>query len=436
MDNNDQDATIDATPDAITGEVASSEPSIPEPLQPQPDIEPETRSQTTQPTETQFEGVPPVQPQSIGQPAPQPEPKKKSKRLLVAGLLAGALLILGGGSVLAYTAWYQNPDKVVHDAIINLIQAKSMATTGAITYEDEGIKIDLTLDSKSSGNNGDVNLKAGISIDTDAMKQNFEASGFARFIDDTIYFRLEGVKDIADKMSGDSSISGYAAAIIEKIDNRWISVKASDYENAYGDVSKQQECYTKLIDKLQSDKDMKNEIVDLYTNHRMVAIVDKLDSKKVNNTISLGYQIEIDQDAAVQFIRSLENTTFGTEMKDCDENVNLNEIADTFETTVETDDTEYTPTIELWVSRFGHEVTEFSIHGNTSDSGHLYIALQPTFNGEYSVEVPPDSSSFQEVMEDIQSVIVDYYMSELNASGFTMPAGTDSEFDLEFLPAV
>lgn len=393
-------------------------------------------SNTNVTPEETAESTAPAQPA----PAEPSQSKKRSPRLIIGGILAAALVLLGGGGALAYTMWYQNPDKVVHDAVLNAIQAKTMSSTGTIAFEDEGIKVDIALDGKSSEGNGDFNIKADVSIDDEEMQLDFEANGSGRIVGDTLYFKVSGVKDIVENVvsQSDGTIPPYATAIIEKIDDRWISVKASDYEDIYGDVASQQACFTDLSKKIQSDKAMTDEVMSLYRDNQILRITEELGSKSVNGTASLGYKVDVDEDASAAFFEGLENTQLGSELKKCNEDIDFSEVTEdlTSEPEENQGETEYVPTMELWVSRFGHTITELSVYGDTSETGHLNIVLQPIFNADVTVEAPSDAASFEAVMEDVQSAIMEYYTAELNAAGFTMPEGAGSGLEMEFLPAV
>lgn len=356
--------------------------------------------------------------------------KKRSPKLIIGGIIAGALVLFAGGGALAYTQWYQNEDKVVHDAIINVMKAHSIQTTGTVVYSDKDTKVTLDLDGKSDTAHGEFNVKATIAIDNEDMKRDFNLSGSGRMVDETLYVKVSGIKKVIETMSEETNEAtpAYLSTVVDKIEDKWISIKASDYKDIDEELAKQQECLTGLSGKIQSDKTMSNEVTQLYRDHQIVVTKETLGSKRVNGTSSLGYKVAVDRDAAVAFIKGLKDTALGKEMKNCNDDVDFDTIADSIakETTTET---QKAPTIELWISRFGHTITEVSVAGDTSSSSALHMTLQPRFNDTVSVEAPKDATSLKTIMEDIQSAITDYYTGLYSAEAASFDSSS-SNFQL------
>lgn len=394
-----------------------------EPQQMTPDMAPETTFPPEPVPTASLDAIPqiqdttvPVTPlaQPIAPQSPEVPPRKKPARL-VAGIIAvAAIVLLGGGGVLAYTQWYQNPDKVVHDAIIKAVQAKSLVTTGDISYKTEGADIKLTLDSKSRNPNGEVNAKATVALDTESFKHTFNASGSVRIIGDTAYVRLSGIQKIVDDMAKDSkdSVPSYVSDLVKKVDEKWLSIKPSDYEDVSKEASDQQKCFTKLVEKIQSDKAMMDEVTNLYKAHQFIVVKEKLGTKDVDGVGSLGYRVEADKDAVTRFVKGLEGTVFGKEIKACNKDMNFGDFAnDITKEETGTDKTE--GKIELWVSRFGHDITEVIANGKDNTTT-LDVVLRPLFNKDVSVEAPKDTSPLKDLVKDFQDASTKYYMDTYN----------------------
>ena len=359
----------------------------------------------------------------------EPAKKGRSPKILVGGIIAAILVILGAGAVFGYSMWYQNPDKVVHDAMMNLIQAKSMSMTGTATFKSDEITMDITLDSKSSETNGEFNVDAKVAIDSGDMKQEFNAKGAGRMVDETLYVKVSGIRDLVEDVTAQSEgqIPAYASSIFDKIDDKWISIAPSDYQDIDESISKQQVCLTDLMKKAQSDKAMTREITDLYKKNQIITIKEQLGSKEVAGVSSLGYKVGFDTVKAASFTTGLADTSFGKELKECSDDIDFKEMADSFNE--EAADNSAEVSTELWVSTFGHTVTAFNVRG--SDAGNTVdIAILPTFNTNVAVEAPADATSLKTVLEEIQQAIMESY-SELYSDDMMMSESMLSEFEFE-----
>lgn len=351
--------------------------------------------------------------------------KKRPMKLIIAALLVAVAIVLIGGSVLGYTMWYQNPDKVVHDAVVNALKAKTGTAKGSITYTSDDFRLDIELDSKAGETGGDFTVTTNVTVTGDEAQQEFKATGMGRIIDDTLYVKVSGVRDVVEDMAMQSGgqIPEYANDVFEKIEDRWISIKASDYQEASEEIASQQTCMLDLFDKLRSDSAMTDEIADLYRASQVLIVQEELGSKKVNSADSFGYKITFDQDAAASFVTELENTTYGKELKNCDEDIHFKDIAD--DLTKEMTENEDEPVIELWVSKLGHEITEVAVYGQNNGTDELNINLQPTFNDDVTVEIPEGATSLKTVLDEIKEAITQYY-SEMPPPQMTLP----SDFDM------
>ena len=338
----------------------------------------------------------------------EPSKKRRSPKLLIGGILAAAIVVLGAGGVFGYTMWYQNPDKVVHDAILNAIQSKTMQTTGSIVYKSDELTIDIALDGQSGESSGEFTADAKVTVNSGDIQQDFNAKGAGKMVNDTLYVKVSGIQGVVEDVTSqsDGQIPSYATEIFDKIDDKWISISPSDYEDMNDSISKQQKCLTDLFKKSQNDKTMLREVTDLYKKNQIIVIKDKLGSKDVAGVSSLGYRIEVDNAKAGSFVEGLESSTIGKEIKACDEDIDFKEIVD--DLTKETEKADSVPTMELWVSTFGHTITEFAVKAN-EDNNSLDMSLRPTFNKNVSVEAPSDATPLKTVLEDIQKAIMDSY---------------------------
>lgn len=398
---NNDDQPLEQTPNTARETTLSPEQT--------PDMAPETPPVPSSPTPPEAPILPPAQVVDTATPS-EASSKKKPTKLVVGGIIAGVLVVLGAGSALAYTQWYQNPDKVVHDAIISAVQAKSVSMDGDISYKSKDVDVKVTLDSKSKAPNGELNAKASVSVDTTDFKHTFDANGSARVVGDTVYVKLSGIQKIVDTLAEESKdpLPGYVTTIVKKIDDKWLSIKASDYEDVSKEASEQQKCLTNLSEKMHSDKAMMDEVTKLYKEHQIITVKQNLGSKTINGTGSLGYEVEANKDAAVSFVKGLKDTKLGKELTTCNKDINYDDIAN--DLGKETEKSKATGKVELWVSRFGHELTEVRASGKEDDNT-LDMALRPIFNKNVAIEAPKDATPIKTLIEDIQNAVMQSYMN-------------------------
>lgn len=345
----------------------------------------------------------------------QQPPKKKRKGLIVGIIIAVALVIVGAGSVLGYNLWYQNPDKVVYDALINAFKAKSITGDGELVVKAGDVNIKVTFDTKGEGSNGLLTAKAVIDGDIEGQKIAVDVTGSVITKEDVVYFKLDNVRKTVDdiaKASG-ATVPEYFDIIIKKIDGQWVSVKSSDYEDISKEVAAQQECVTKTFDSLSTDDKMKREVIDLYKENKIIVIDDTLPAKEINGVASLGYTITSDNGAAKTFIKGLDDTAFGKALKECDDSVDFSEAAKGIDV-----DTNSNSRVELWVSRFGHEITQVNITGKEGDASGSFV-FNPIFNKEVIIEAPENAITFKQLQEDIQKAVEEFYANTYGDDYYT-----------------
>ena len=122
------------------------------------------------------------------------------KKLILVSILAGAFVLLGGG-VAAYNLWYQNPEKVLSDALINAAKAKTITYTGAVdivnldktslSYTSKLETIKLSFDGKSAAPTGELSAKLTVKYDG----KNYDLTGSGLVDKDAnLYVKLARLK--------------------------------------------------------------------------------------------------------------------------------------------------------------------------------------------------------------------------------------------------
>lgn len=383
----------------------------PTPTPPQPSDEPAPVATFT-PTPNAVSPAPvPTAPNGVFTTAvPQP-PKKSKKSIIVGSIIAGAILLFGGGGALAYNFWYQNPEKVVHDAVINAFKAKTITGKGSFNVKSDSVSLKVEFDSKGNRTDGLIDAKitmTGEGGDGQNLTVNVAAALLVK--GDTFYFKFDNLREtIKDLEPSLGEMATVAEPIINKIDGQWVSVKASDYEDISKETADQQRCITKVFDDLTTNDSMRQEVIDLYKANKILAIDKKLATKSIEGVASLGYEVSVDATATKAFVKGLADTSFGKELQKCDEDVDFADVADD----ISTDNSDDDSTVQLWVSRFGHEITELNATSKSDDASGSFV-FNPIFNKDVEIEAPKDTITLKQLQADIEKAMQEYYSSQYN----------------------
>lgn len=402
--------------------------SNPQPISPQApapgDVEPSTavgespfpQQQSTSPAQAAQIYAPAqqsnVQPTVLGS-GPQPgyaqpqAPKKKRKGLIAGIIIAAVLVLLGAGGALAYNFWYQNPDKIIVDAVQNAIKAKSVSMTGEIkATASNGVVIGITMDGKNDASKGEFNSKLSVTYDD----QTFNLDAAVRVPGDGSYFiKADGVEDIIDTLS-DVSASPAPAQIVsfaQKIDGNWIKIEKSDIDELTGDTNKTQECVTDVMKKLQDDTSYSNEIAKIYKEHKFIDAGTPLATETIDGVASFKFEIKGDEEKAEAFGKAFEGTKLYSELKGCNEDI-AEAAKESVDDSSAASTSEPDATLYVWVSRWTHEFTKIEIVSKEDSDSDIKASVETKFNQDVAVESPADFITFKQLQKDVEELMGDY----------------------------
>lgn len=318
-------------------------------------------------------------------------PKPKRRGLFVGGIIAAVLVVLGGGSALAYNFWYQNPQKVVTDSIINAMTAQSVAYTGTLSATgDTNLKVTMTgantlaassFDATGTFTLGGKEYTVGGSLMADTKAGDF-------------YFRVKDVdtllKDVRSSIA--PAEQGLFDQFVAKVNNQWIKVSASDLASVSADASKAQTCTSDAIKKVQNDKSYINEVGTIYQKQPFITIDKQLGSKDD----SLGYSLSIDDAKVKAFDGDLKNTRVFKLFQTCDPSLSIDQSDSSTTSSSSSNDK-----VELWVDRWSHQITKLTVDSK-QDSMTASFLLQPKFNDKTTIiTTPKTSTSLKQLSKDI-----------------------------------
>lgn len=379
------------------------------------------------------EGAPntyqPSRPGSVEEPAPldplvapmgTPDAGKarpKRKKGVIVAIVIAVLVVLGASAAAAYKFWYQNPDKVIGDALMNAADADSLAFTGVMTGSGE-TSGSMSLSGALTQTGGKLDFDADLKRDGKAMA--LKGGGLYDDKGD-LYLKLGNIKELVESQMGPTpTLSANAQKIIDdfiaKIDDKWIKVSADELKNFSADMAKKQQCFHDAIKKIQSDKAVSDELVTLYKSNPFLTVKKELGSKDG----SLGYEMGEDTGKRKAFIAGLKETSYYKTLQECDESITIDDNA------TDTQSEAKEERVEVWVSRWSHEFTKVSVVSNESKpSEKSTVTFEPKFNEDVTISAPSESKSLKELGEDFQALQMAIMMEQMQqAQGVQMPAGS------------
>lgn len=324
---------------------------------------------------------------------PTPGTAVKKKKGLIITLILAALVMLGLG--LAYVYWYQNPNKVVSDAVVNALAADSLTYTGTVTTAGE-TKMVVTLNGGAAMEGGSVNAK--FAFDVDGKKYTLDGNGIIDEKSD-LYVKVQNIDGLVNnyRRAMPAESHGLFDKIIDKIDDKWIKISSEDVKSYSAELANIQKCTAELAKKMQTDKKIESELMDLYKKHPFVTIDKNLGAKNG----SLGYVLSFNQDIAKEFAKEYKKSSLYDFMVKCDDSFAIkdDDVLEQYKDEVSTK-----ANVELWVDRWTHQITKLSIK-DESESGTTNIAFEPKFNRPVSIVTPSDSITIEQLQNDIQSLL-------------------------------
>lgn len=361
-----------------------------------------------------------VSPQESTQPslseAPSSAPlvapaKKFSGKWLIITIVAAALVLLGGGVAFAYNFWYQNPEKVISDGLLNAIQAKSLTYKASANVKQSSSTFNVAL--SGAGKNGATSTDATVDITMDGKTYTVKGSAVITDKGD-VYVKVANVdtliKDLLAQLP--PSAKTILDNFVKKINNQWIVITNEKIKSFSEEYAKAQKCSQEAYKKIQSDKSYSSEVIDLYKAHPFLKINKQLGSQNG----SLGYEVVENPAEDKAFAMGLKNTKAFKMMHDCDNSFS-----------VDTEDaaaSKGTMTAEIWVSRWTHEITKFTAKG-TEDGTQTTLNFEPVFNKDVTITAPEKSESIDTLMQDIQNLESSLLQASIEAQSSQSAASND-----------
>ena len=339
------------------------------------------------------------------QPAPQPQyngvpmqPKKKKTGLIIGIVLGVIALIAIISAVLVYFLWWQNPEKMVTDAVSNAIMAKKMTADGKVVIDmrDQG-KIELNVKTATDSGKSKANIDAKLNIK--GVEKSIPLDGDMVLGDDgTIYVKINNFKDLYGTLLEvvmESSSGGKASRAqietyrdqtlrkmsseIDKMSNTWMKVSPDEIGSEY-------KCGINALKKIQSDESVRKEVAQLYQKNSFFTIKD---SKISDRNGGRGFELQGDNSKLSKFNDEFKNSSAGKTLSKCGKS---NSYKSSELSSIDT------ASLKVWVDRSSHELKALELKGD-SKKASVEISFDINVNKSEEIKVPSSAESLKEFIE-------------------------------------
>ena len=340
------------------------------------------------------------------QPAPQPQyngvpmqPKKKKTGLIIGIVLGVIALIAIISAVLVYFLWWQNPEKMVTDAVSNAIMTKKMTADGKVVVDmrDQG-KIELNV--KTATDSGKSKADIDAKLDVKGVEKNIPLKGDVILDSNgTIYVKINNFKDLygtlleivmessSDGNLSRSQIETYRdqalekmSSEIDKMSNTWMKVSPDEIGSEY-------KCGINALKKIQSDESARKELAQLYQKNSFFTIKD---SKISDRNGGRGFELQGNNKSnSSKFEEEFKNSSVGKALSKCGKS---NGYKSSESSSIDT------ASLKVWVDRSSHELKALELKGD-SKKASVEISFDINVNKSEEIKVPSSAESLKEFIE-------------------------------------
>lgn len=379
--------------------------------------------------------TPPLSPQA--RPWLQEQKHPRRKKLIIASVVSALLLVLVGSGSAVYAFWYQDPDKVLSDAMVNSLLAKTVTMKGSATIKQDKIKVTTAFEGSSGyGQGSSASVTASLTQGTDAPMK----LGVSTVVDakGNYFLKPSGLKELSEQYTkslnstDEQSIDGVSKVQIEemqkqyktlidnfiaKIDNKWIKFSLDDLKKISEDAAKQYECANNVVAKLRDDSTMLQELGKLYQDHKVVVVKQELGTKDG----AIGLAVGTDRQTEIAFVSGLKETKFNKQLRACYENhkTPIDEI--TYDNDAKSGAEEAAKyRTELWINQWTHTLEKVIVTDVDTDTSktEYSVTIQTSFGQPVTIQTPASSKTYDELQKDIE---------DLTAGFMTMYQGLSQE---------
>lgn len=339
------------------------------------------------------------------QPAPQPQyngvpmqPKKKKTGLIIGIVLGVIALIAIISAVLVYFLWWQNPEKMVTDAVSNAIMAKKMTADGKVVIDvrDQG-KIELNVKTATESGKSKANIDAKLNIK--GVEKNIPLKGDVVLDSDgTIYVKINNFKDlygtlleiVMESSSGGnlsrSQIETYRDQTLKKLNSEINKMNGTWMKVSPDEIGSKYKCGINALKKIQSDESARKELAQIYQKNSLFTIKD---SKISDRNGGRGFELQGDNSKLSKFNDEFKKSSAGKALSKCGKS---NSYKSSESSSIDES------SLKVWVDRSSHELKAVELKGNDKKAP-VEISFDINVNKSEEIKVPSSAESLKEFIE-------------------------------------
>ena len=344
------------------------------------------------------------------QPAPQPQyngvpmqPKKKKTGLIIGIVLGVIALIAIISAVLVYFLWWQNPEKMVTDAVSNAIMTKKMTADGKVVIDmrDQG-KIELNVKTATDSGKSKANIDAKLNVK--GVEKNIPLKGDVVLDSDgTIYVKINNFKDlygtllevVMESSSGGnlsrSQIETYRDQTLEKMGSEIDKMGDTWMKISPDEIGSEYKCGINALKKIQSDESARKELAQIYQKNSFFTIKD---SKISDRNGGRGFELQGNNKSnSSKFEEEFKNSSAGKALSKCGKS---NSYKSSESSSIDT------ASLKMWVDRSSHELKALELKGDGKKAS-VEISFDINMNKSEEIKAPSDAESLKEFVEGFMS---------------------------------
>lgn len=314
-----------------------------------------------------------------------PKPRGNARRTLI--IVISALVVVLGATGIAYAyAWYQSPEKIVLDAAMNAVSAKSANYEGkTYLFGSKQPQISYSGAFGSGLSKLDVSISMPLGGDLSSLNTSLVTTK------DDVYLKIDKASQLIDETAPPAfkqSFQAYLPLIRDEVDGKWIKVNQNDID-LYQPVTHVSRCVTDIFQILTTEQSATQTLAGMYSQHPFFK-VDELSQP----ADAIGkYRLTLDNAQYEKFKARLYGSAFYASLASCNKkshDVKSSDVQDLM--------------IDVTVNKANRELTEMSIDQGKASTTR--VTLQPRFNAPADIEVPKNTAR----MSDLEGKAFQDYM--------------------------